>query len=271
MTAPRFAAVGDNCVDRFLPPVGLSLIGGNAVNVAVQLARLGLDSAYFGAVGRDPDGFRTRDLTAENGVAVDHMQFRDAVTAYTEIESLPNGDRVFAFEEFGACRGYRPDEADVAALLGMRHVHIGWLDDGGALRRRLTSAGVSVSQDVSVNAAPDDLGVEGLAIAFASAGENPGDAKGVAMDLLARGARLAVVTRGSLGSLATDGETFAETGIRAAEIVDTTGAGDSFIAGFIAAHAEGHPLLACLERGRDHAALTCAHVGGFPQEPQRFR
>src|SRR5690606_38296222 len=127
--------VGDNCVDRFLPPVGLSLIGGNAVNVAVQLARLGLDSAYFGAVGRDTDGFRTRDLMAENGVHVDHMQFRDAVTAYTEIESLPNGDRVFAFEEFGACRGYRPDEADVAVLLGMRHVHIGWLDDGGALRR----------------------------------------------------------------------------------------------------------------------------------------
>ena len=37
----EFAAVGDNCVDRFLPPADECLVGGNAVNVAVQLAMLG--------------------------------------------------------------------------------------------------------------------------------------------------------------------------------------------------------------------------------------
>ena len=34
------AAIGDNCIDRFLPPVDDCLVGGNAVNVAVQLALL---------------------------------------------------------------------------------------------------------------------------------------------------------------------------------------------------------------------------------------
>ena len=33
MTKLRIAAVGDNCIDKFLPPVGQALIGGNAVNV----------------------------------------------------------------------------------------------------------------------------------------------------------------------------------------------------------------------------------------------
>ena len=43
---------------------------GNAVNVAVQLARLGHDAFYFGAVGPDSDGRRTKDALAENGVSL---------------------------------------------------------------------------------------------------------------------------------------------------------------------------------------------------------
>jgi fructoselysine 6-kinase len=268
MPGARFAAVGDNCVDRFRAPLNLSLIGGNAVNVAVQLATAGHDALYFGAVGRDVDGERTRDLLRANGVDVSHVVFRDAVTAFTDIESLPNGERVFAYEDFGACKGYRPDAAAFAALKTMRHVHIGWLDDGGDLRRALSADGVSVSQDVSVNASPIDLGIDGLSIAFASADDDNCDADAIARALLAGGAKLAVVTRGSLGSLATDGRRYAETGVKTVDVVDTTGAGDSFIAGFISAYSNGMPLLACLERGRDRAAFTCMHVGGFPQEPQ---
>jgi len=64
-----------------------------------------------------------------------------------------------------------------------------------------------------------------------------------------------------------DGSLRAETGIRPVEIVDTTGAGDSFIAGFLAAFLGRAPLQRCLEAGRDHASRTCTHVGGFPQRP----
>ena len=37
MPAFDIATVGDNCIDRYAPPLGLSFVGGNAVNVAVQL------------------------------------------------------------------------------------------------------------------------------------------------------------------------------------------------------------------------------------------
>ncbi|WP_181706112.1 PfkB family carbohydrate kinase [Chthonobacter rhizosphaerae] len=259
-----FATVGDNCVDRYLA-TGLSAIGGNALNVAVQLARLGRRVAYFGAVGDDAAGRRTVRVLAENGVIVDHVRVLDGVTAYTEIGQTPDGDRIIGFEEFGVCRGYRPTNAQVALLEAARHVHIGWFDDGGALRRTLAAAGTSVSQDLAVN-----KGADGLAVAFDSAGEDADRAEALIRAALGEGARIAVVTRGADGSLASDGRTRAATGIKPVEVVDTTGAGDTFVAGFLAAHVDGLPLQACLEAGRDAAAGTCTHFGGFPQVQEPF-
>ena len=268
MKSYRFAAVGDNCIDRFQPPVSQSLVGGNAVNVAVRLAALGQEAWYFGAVGEDADGRRTLDLLSENGVNVTRARIAPGLTAYTDIEVLPSGERIIAFEEFGACADYAPDSADLALLETMDHVHIGWLNDGGALRRHLAQAGVSVSQDISVNADPGNLGIAGLAVAFGSAGEDDAATEALLQNLRDGGAAVAVVTRGAKGSAALEGEVRAGTGIRPVGIVDTTGAGDSFIAGFLAARLNGLTLLECLETGRDHAARTCTHVGGFPQEPQ---
>lgn len=268
MKSYRFAAVGDNCIDRFRPPVGQSLVGGNAVNVAVQLAALGQEAWYFGAVGEDADGRRTLALLAENGVNVARARIMPGLTAYTDIEVLPSGERVFAFEDFGACVSYAPDAEDMTLLETMDHVHIGWLNDGGALRRHLAAAGVSLSQDISVNADPGNLGVDGLGIAFGSAGEDDAATHALLQRLRDGGAAVAVVTRGAKGSAALEGTVRAGTGIRPVEIVDTTGAGDSFIAGFLAARLNGLPLLQCLEAGRDLAARTCTHVGGFPQQPQ---
>jgi len=265
MISFEFAAVGDNCIDRFMPPIGLSLIGGNAINVAVQLRRLGLPTAYFGAVGADEDGRRMLACFKENRLCIDHVQVLPGKTAYTNIEVDEAGERILAFEDFGVCRGYRPSDLDLQVLLRMRHVHLGWLDDGGALRRTLQAAGVSVSQDVSINAEPEHLGVDGIDIAFGSAGEDVSQAERMLDSLLARGAKLAVVTCGSCGSMASDGNRIRTAGVRPVDVVDTTGAGDSFIAGFIAGYSNGRDVQTCLEMGRDVAAETCRHVGGFPQ------
>ena len=263
----RIAAVGDNCIDKFLPPVGQALVGGNAVNVAVQLARLGHEAFYFGAVGPDADGWRTRDALAANGVSVAYMQERPGRTAHTDIEILPSGERVFLLEDFGVCAGYQPSDDDIAVLKAMDHVHIGWLDDGGALRRTLAGAGVSVSQDISVNADPANVGIDGLTIAFGSAGEDASAVDAMIERFLSAGVNLAVVTRGAKGSVVATREERAEAGIRKVEVVDTTGAGDSFIAGFLSVHLGGGSLQAAITAGRDAAARACSHVGGFPQEP----
>ena len=266
------ASVGDNCIDRYLPPVDASTVGGNAVNVAVQVARKGHRVSYFGATGDDADGRRMRTCFAANALDLTGVQVRPGLpTAWTDIATDETGERTMVFEEFGACRGYRPTNDDVARLLRQRHVHIGWLDDGGDLKRRLAQAGVSVSQDISVNAAQDDVSPDGLSIAFASAGPSEEAANALLRRCLDGGARLAVVTCGPRGSLASDGGVIVAMPAIQARVVDTLGAGDSLIAGFLDACLGGATLSDALRLGAELAAETCGHLGGFPQAISRAR
>ncbi len=267
MTRFRLAAVGDNCVDRFLPPLSQSLIGGNALNVAVQWARMGAEASYFGAIGPDAAGAATRAILKENGVDVRYLIERPGVTAYTDIQVLPSGERIMTAEDFGTCRGYAPDEVAIEALLGMDHVHIGWLDDGGTLRRRLAEAGVSCSQDISVNNDRQHLGVAGLSVAFVSCGDAPDEAERHVERLLAEGAKSGVATLGAAGALASTGTDLVRVSAEPVVPIDTTGAGDSFIAGYLSARLQKKSLEDCLEAGCRQAARTCLHIGGFPQSP----
>jgi fructoselysine 6-kinase len=263
--AIEVAAVGDNCIDRYGDPLRRSFVGGNAVNVAVQLAARRRSVAYFGAIGDDADGRRIVSVLAERGVNVDHVQIRRGVTAYTDIAFGPAGDRIFAFEEFGVCRGYAPNAEEVRVLKTLRHVHIGWLDDGGRLKRTLLAAGVGVSQDLSVNAAAVDVSPDGLSIAFMSAVTRD-EAYALARRALASGAGLAVVTMGALGSMASDGSSVVRMDAEPVEPVDTTGAGDSFIAAFIDSRLQGLDLRDSLAAAGAAATITCMHHGGFPQD-----
>lgn len=148
----------------------------------------------------------------------------------------------------------------------MDHVHIGWLNDGGALRRSLAAHGVSVSQDISVNARPEDLGVAGLTYAFVSIPEPHSAVEGPARAYLAEGAGTVVVTRGAEGSSLFSPDTILAQDAKPIEPLDTTGAGDGFIAEFLESILSGNSPAEALAQARDVAAATCLHTGGFPQE-----
>ncbi|MCB1499944.1 MAG: fructoselysine 6-kinase [Bauldia sp.] len=264
------ATLGDNCIDRYLA-IGRSTVGGNAVNVAVHLARRGIPAAYYGAVGRDTDGERVIAALRASDVDIAGLRTQDGRTAYTDIAFGDGGERIIAHEDFGVCAGYRPDPAELDTMACLRHVHLGWLDDGDAARRTLLAAGASVSQDLSVTASSAGRHAAGLAIAFASAGPDLGESEALVVRLLEEGAKLAVVTCGAAGSLASDGGPIARMDAMSVPVVDTLGAGDTFIAAFIAARFAGAGLVEALAAGRSAAAETCGHLGGFPQAPQALR
>ena len=119
----------------------------------------------------------------------------------------------------------------------------------------------------SVNALNEnDVAVAGLSIAFASLLEAQSDeVEKFAADLLQRGAQAAVISLGSHGSFAR----FGEEGYRAQALaitpVDTTGAGDSYITGFLTARLAGASVPAAMHAAHALAAKTCMHPGGFVQ------
>jgi fructoselysine 6-kinase len=92
----RIATVGDNCIDRYLPPVDRVFVGGNAVNVAVNLKQAGHAVAYFGAVGDDEEGGRTRAVLCRFGVDVTSLRtIAPGRTSVTVIATDAQGDRHF--------------------------------------------------------------------------------------------------------------------------------------------------------------------------------
>lgn len=83
---------------------------------------------------------------------------------------------------------------------------------------------------------------------------------------LSQRVRTLVVTRGADGSIAVEGgETVAIPAARVDRVVDTTGAGDLFAAGFLAGRCRGRDLRACLETGGVAAAEVISHFGARPE------
>ena len=79
-----------------------------------------------------------------------------------------------------------------------------------------------------------------------------------------------VVTRGAEGAIAVrNGERVEIDAARVERVVDTTGAGDLFAAGFLAARCRGRELKACLETGAMAAAEIISHFGARPETDLR--
>ena len=75
-----------------------------------------------------------------------------------------------------------------------------------------------------------------------------------------------VITRGAHGAVAVERDYIVEVPAAAVDrIVDTTGAGDLFAAGFLAARCRGRPLRGCLETGSIAAAEVISHFGARPE------
>lgn len=259
------AAIGDNCIDRYLPPVGVDTIGGNALNVAVGLAQHGHRVAYLGAVGDDEDGRAVLAAARDAGVDTSRVAIERGVTGVTTVDISRDGDRVFLEENYGASAAYGPSADDLRFLAGCSWVHVVGLTDAERWVPQIEAA--SVSFDFS-DAAPDLDGTAGdllphLAIAFFSGSAlDRNGAAGLARAAVERGAGAAVVTRGRGGSLAWNGH-LVERAADEVEVVDTLGAGDALIAAVIAARVDGEDIGEALERGGRAAARACTHYGAW--------
>lgn len=259
---PNLIAVGDNCLDAYLTK-GFVTVGGNALNVAVQWRRLGLNARYFGALGPDEEAEIMFRAIEEAGLDPGDVEVRPGSSAVTLLTD-DAGERRFLLESLGVGEDYMPSAERYEALLRADWVHLG-TNSSEALVRRLVADGVPFSIDVSTR--HFNLSLDGVPLVFASGPDDPTEpVEPLIARLRAEGARQVVVTCGKRGSFYDNGSKVSETGSVPVTVVDTCGAGDSFIATFLVSRFfEMLSEEPSLGRSATKAAETCTHLGGFPQ------
>lgn len=260
----RIAAVGDNCIDSY-DQTGEMFAGGNPVNVAVYAVRLGEEASYTGVVGDDAYGEFMRHAISAKGVDTSHLKTLPGKTAVTHVE-IRDGERILGDYEEGVLADFKLTEEDIFYLASHDLVVTGiWgmiENDLPAIRQKDVKIAFDFATfyegKVLETAIPY---VDYAFFAWDDAGEE--ELQEFMRKMKAKGAGMVIVTRGEKGSMVYDGETFTSFGIVPCEVVDTMGAGDSFIAGFLIGMLKELPVEECMVMGASNSSVTLGYSGAW--------
>ena len=260
----RVLGIGDNTVDIYLDE-GMQYPGGNAVNVAVQAGRAGAEASYLGCLGNDALGALVLEALRAEGVDISHCRRREGPNPWSRIAHT-GGDRKFMGSNPGVRARYELTAEDDRFIAARDLVHTSVHSDLDGEMARLRRHARRLSYDYSEHWRRPGVAetMRHVDIAFLSDPRAEDDA---CRELLAwcagQGPSLVVLTRGVRGALAWQDGVVSVGGIAPATVVDTLGAGDAFIAGFLVAHGSGGDMAAALAAGARQAAQACAVKGGF--------
>ena len=239
---------------------------GSAGGAAVTLAKLGASVRCAGAIGSDAAGDMLLMLLERHGIDTSLLLRRDDVqTSASVLPIRPTGERP-AFHVVGANGTYGPDDAPWDAIAGADQLHLGGPEFMGGeaaatILSRAREGGATTSADVLAPGEPGLL--EWIAGALPELDYLlPNDEQVLALTgaedleegcraLIDRGVGCVAATCGAEGVVIVDAESVERVPAFEVDVVDTTGCGDSFSAGFLRG----------LELGRDRreaAVLGCA-------------
>ncbi len=223
-------------------------IGSSSAIFACGAARLGLKAAFIGKVGDDDFGrFMLRELAAR-GVDTSSVIVDTTIkTGLTLVLSRGNDRAILTYS--GSITALRYDEIDLTMLSRARHLHLGsyfLLDNLRPDIPRLFAAahaqGLTTSMDTNYD--PAERWNDGLHDALRHTdillpnetelcAITRTDDIHAALKIASQLVPLVALKRGADGALARQGETITSAESIPVQVVDTTGAGDSFDAGFI--------------------------------------
>jgi sugar/nucleoside kinase (ribokinase family) len=256
------------------------ICGGNALNAAIAIARLGGRVAFAGPMGdaRETSSDFILERMAQEGIDISHIvRLPGATTPVSAIIIDATGERTLTIYRDPALWTVKlPDAAallaDCEAVLVESRCGAFCVDLCTEARRRGIPVIVGVDRAMSLQ---DDLLKTASHLLFAS--EQVQETAGIDDDAEAL-KRLATVTaaflaatRGPRGTIwLTEAGTLDETAAFPVEAVDTLGAGDVFHGAFTLRLAEGGALREALRFAAAAAALKCTRHGGGLAAPQRI-
>jgi sugar/nucleoside kinase (ribokinase family) len=261
--------------------------GGSAANTMAGIASLGGSAVFLGKVRDDVLGARFGESLKSLGV--DYTTARatgGSSTASSMIAVTPDGQRSMN-TYLGACREMTPADVDVNEIAAAKILYIeGYLwdtDDAKEASRKAMKAAKGAGAQVALSLSDSfcvgrfrdeflELMRHDLDILFA----NEDEAKslfetedfGIVTERMKGWGGTAAITRSALGCVAIKGEAVhAVPAAPVAKVMDTTGAGDLFAAGFLYGLTRGKPLSDCGRLGSLAAAEVISHYGARPETP----
>jgi sugar/nucleoside kinase (ribokinase family) len=255
------------------------VLGGSGSIMACGAARLGLRVGMAACVGDDTFGEFTREALRSAGVDDAAVQVLPGVATGVSVALAREDDRAILTAR-GALAAFDPAGVPDSLLGGARHVHVAspflqplLLAGLAELIARAHAAGATVSVDPGWDPAerwllagePDVL-LPNVAEAVRLAGQPSSEAAGAA---LAAAGPLVALKLGAAGAVGFAGESVVRASAPVIDAVDSTGAGDSFDAGFLAAWLDGASLADALALGCACGALSTRTLGGTAAQPSR--
>ncbi len=260
----RVLGIGDNTVDIYVDH-GIQFPGGNAVNVAVLARRLGAEASYLGCVGDDHFGNMIKDALIAENVDISHLRTLNAPNAWSRIRHA-GADRVFDGSQPTLRDAYQLTDDDHEYIARHDMVHSSIYSKIEADLQGLRNSAPRLSFDYSDEFDWSYIGETApmLDIAFLSdADSGETGCRALCKDVAALGPTTVVITRGSKGAIGFRNGEYEVQPVIHGTIVDTLGAGDGFIAGFLLTLHGGQPLAQALARGAENALSVCAYRGAF--------
>lgn len=265
-------SIGDNCIDHYVAPIEMQQVGGNALNVAANLALHRLPAAYAGVVGTDAHGELVLAALESIGVNAACVERRAGRTGVTQIELL-QGDYRILEEDYGVSGAVDCTPALLAFLRARAsRIHLTVSGQAERLIETLADTAIPLSVDLGVVREPSTLQryaplLARAESAFLSVGAKLQD--DAVSDLLSatvrQGPRHAIATRGAAGACGLwQGRLISVPALlETRAVVDTVGAGDAFIAGFLASTGGPEQLEERLRCASRWAAEACSHMGAW--------
>ncbi|WP_354637468.1 carbohydrate kinase family protein [Kitasatospora camelliae] len=245
-----------------VPPIE-RYVGHTGNGVALGCHHLGLRTHFTDVIGDDPEGDLVLDHYARAGLPFEYRLHPSGTRRSVNLVD-PQGARISLYD------GRHPAGLTVdpdlyrGALLRSRHVHVSLIDWARHALADAVAAGLSTSTDLHNWDGREEYRQDfayGADLVFLSAGRIGGRIEEVGESVLRRGrARAVVVMAGGEGShLLVPGQPLRHVppvAVPASEVVDTNGAGDSFVAGFLYAWLAGRDWWTCARAG----SLAGAHA-----------
>ncbi len=231
--------------------------GGNATNVAVTLARQGIDSAYLWGLGEDPaSNAILRELDEEGVDTSSVLQRPEYQSGYSVIMIATNGERTILNHRGKAFGRTGRHGFDLSAIQQADWVYPTSLGDGGLkLLREIVDTAEKYNVKVMLNPAGPELAepeklrgiLESVEVLCVNKEEMSMIVHGQTLEELAIHALqyvpVAIVSDGPNGVVATDGKTIVRAGMyEDVPVIDRTGAGDAFASGFLSQWSQGKSL-----------------------------